>query len=109
MEESHKSMTICPPHGAEFGIRWRCSKVRCSVPTEIAAHKTETVKGDRRLDGMQSECILRATGKLVPVGSHKLNVVSFCNKHLLDRGVKETENTPHGRKGDINSGLLFLF
>lgn len=84
MEESHKSMTICPRHRAEFGIRWRCSKVRCSVPTEIAAHKTETVKGDRRLDGMQSEYILRATGKLVPVGSRKLNVVSFCNKHLLE-------------------------
>ena len=47
MEESHKFMTICPRHRAEFGIRWRCSKVRCSVPTEIAAHKTDTVKGDR--------------------------------------------------------------
>ena len=50
MEESHKSMTICPRHRAEFGIRWRCSKVRCSVPIEIAVHKTDTVKGDRRLE-----------------------------------------------------------
>ena len=92
MEESHKSMTICPHHRAEFGIRWRCSKVRCSVPTEIAAHKTDTVKGDRRLDSMQSAFVLRATGKLVPVGSRKLNVVSFCTLHLLERSRK-TENT----------------
>ena len=77
MDESHESITICPHHRAEFGIRWRCSKVRCSVLTEIAAHKTDTVKGDRRLDSMQSAFVFRATGKLVPVGSHKLNVVSF--------------------------------
>ena len=66
--------------------------MRCSVPTEIAAHKTDTVKGDRRLDSMQSAFVLRATGKLVPVGYRKLNVVSFCTKHLLERSRK-TENT----------------
>lgn len=92
MEESHKSMTICPCHRAEFGIRWRCSKVRCSVPTEITAHRTDTVKGDRRLDSMQSAFVLRATGKLIPVGTRKLNVVSFCTKHLLE-GSSKTENT----------------
>ena len=47
VDESHKSLTICPRHRAEYGIRWRCSKVRCSLPVEIAAHKTDTVKGDR--------------------------------------------------------------
>ena len=83
-------MTICPRHRAEFGIRWRCSKVRCSVPTEIAARKTDTIKGDRRLDNRQSAFVLRATGKLVPVGSRKLNVVSFCIKHLL--GPVQTPN-----------------
>ena len=48
--------------------------MRCSVPTEIAAHKTDTVKGDRRLDSMQSAFVFRGTGKLVPVGSRKSNV-----------------------------------
>ena len=89
MDESYKSKTICPRHRAEFGIRWRCSKVRCSVPTEIAAHKTDTVKGDHRLDSVQSAFVLRATGKLVPVGSRKLNVVSFCTNRPPIRGVKE--------------------
>lgn len=92
MDKSHKSMTICPRHRAEFGIRWRCSKVRCSVPTEIAAHKTDTVKGDHRLDSMQSAFVLRSTGKLIPVGSRKLNVVSFCTKDPSE-GSRKTENT----------------
>ena len=66
--------------------------MRCSVPREIAAHKTDTVKGDHRLYSMQSAFVLRATGKLVPVGSRKLNFVSFCTKHLLE-GSRKTENT----------------
>ena len=76
--------------------------MRCSVPIEIAAHKTDTVKGDRRLDSILSAFVLRATGNLVPVGSRKLNVVSVCTKHL--EGSRKTENVT-----DINSGLLFLF
>ena len=95
MDESYKSVTICPRHRAEFGIRWRSSKVckvRCTVPTEMAAHKRDTVKGNHRLDSIQSAFVLRATGKLVPVGSRKLNVVSFCTKHPLE-GSRETENT----------------
>ena len=66
--------------------------MRCSVPTKVAAHKTDTVKGDRGLDSMQSAFVLRAIGMLVPVGSRKLNVVSFCSKHILERSRK-TENT----------------
>lgn len=66
--------------------------MRCSVPTEITAHRTDTVKGDRQLDSMQSAFVLRATGKLIPVGTRKLNVVSFCTKHLLE-GSSKTENT----------------
>ena len=70
-EESHLSLTICPRHRAEFGIRWRCSKVKCSVPAQIAAHKTATAKGDRRLESAQSAFLLKSTGELVQVGSRK--------------------------------------
>ena len=69
MQTPHLSMTICPRHRAEFGILWKCSKVRCCVPLEIAAHKT--VKGDRLVDSALSLYFLTATGKLIPVGSHK--------------------------------------
>ena len=66
-----QSLTICPRHRAEFGIRWRCRKVRCTVPEEIAAHKTATAKGDRRVDSRQSAYVLKTTGKLIQVGSRK--------------------------------------
>ena len=33
---------MCPRHRAEFGIRWRCSKMRSSVTPKMAAHKTAT-------------------------------------------------------------------
>ena len=46
----HLSMTICPRHRAELGIRWRCSKERCCVPLEIAAHKTILIEGTRRVE-----------------------------------------------------------
>ena len=51
--------------------------MRCSVPTEIAAHKAATTKGDRRLHSTESAFVLRATGKLVQVGSRKLQSFYF--------------------------------
>ena len=46
--------------------------MRCCVPLEIAAHKTVSVKGDRRVDSALSLYLLTATGKLFPVGTRKL-------------------------------------
>ena len=71
MQTPHLSMTICPRHRAELGIRWRCSKVRCCVPLELAAHKTGSVEGDLRVDIALSHYLLTATGKLFPVGTRK--------------------------------------
>lgn len=34
VEEKHHSITICPRHRAENGIRWRSGKVTCAVPTK---------------------------------------------------------------------------
>ena len=45
--------------------------MRCCVPLEIAAHKTVSVKGDRRVDSALSLYFLTATGKLIPVGTRK--------------------------------------
>ena len=83
VEESHESLTICPRHRAEFGIRWRCSKVRCSVPAELAAHKSATAKGDRQLDSAQSAFLLRASGKLIQVGSSKFYSQAYVNVSFI--------------------------
>ena len=50
MQVSHGVLTICPRHRAEFGIRWRCRKIKCTVPEEVAAHKSATSKADRRVN-----------------------------------------------------------
>ena len=63
-------MTICPRHRAEYGIRWRCSKVRCSVPAETAAHKRTSAKGGSN----ETAFLLKSTGKIVQVGSRKFRV-----------------------------------
>ncbi|XP_078368927.1 uncharacterized protein LOC144652746 [Oculina patagonica] len=91
VDESHKLLTICPRHRAEYGIRWRCSKVRCSVPAVKAAHKKDTVKGDRRLDSIQSAFLLRATGILLPVGSP---ICKMCKDYLASQEEQEIKIVP---------------
>ena len=41
IEQSHLKITVCQRHRNLFGIRWRCNKTRCSIPTSagIDAHK----------------------------------------------------------------------
>ena len=58
VESSHLSLTICPHHREKYGLRWRSGKVRCSVPGEVAGHKSSTVKGDRGMNSKESSfCI----------------------------------------------------
>ena len=71
MQTPHLSMTICPRNRAEFGVRWRCSKVRSCVPLEIAAHKAASVTGDLRVDSALYQHLLTATGKFFLVGTRK--------------------------------------
>ena len=64
-------MTVCPKHRDAYGIRWRTGKTRCSVPTEVAGHKTTPNVGDRGIDSKQSCFIFKETGILLPAGSRK--------------------------------------
>ena len=75
MEEKHQSITICPRHRADYGIRWRSRKVTCAVPMEIAAHKTATARGSKPLTSKEAHFILTETGKCVEVGLRKYHVV----------------------------------
>lgn len=80
VQVSHKVLTICPRHRAEFGIRWRCRKIKCSVPEEVAAHKFATSKADRRVNSSISAYVLKNTGKLVQVGSP---ICSLCKNYIV--------------------------
>ena len=53
---------------------WYALEVKCSIPLEIAAHKTASVKGDRYLDSVLSAFILNTEGILIQVGSRKFIV-----------------------------------
>ncbi|KAK3748854.1 hypothetical protein QZH41_018741, partial [Actinostola sp. cb2023] len=64
-DESHASITVqyVRKHRADYGIRWRCRRVRCSVPQPLADHKSATNKATRRVNSMQSSLILSKTGQ----------------------------------------------
>ena len=72
MEEHHYALSICPRHRADFGIRWRTGKTMCTVPKELAVHKTTTAKGSHRVDSLKSAFIFKTTNTCIPVGSRKL-------------------------------------
>ena len=72
MEEHHYALSICPRHRADFGIRWRAGKTMCTVPKELAVHKSTTAKGSHRVDSLKSAFIFKNTNTLIPVGSRKL-------------------------------------
>ena len=55
LTESHLSLNICPHHRAQFhGIRWRSHRTRCTIPLEIAGHKSLQTKGDRGVNRRES-------------------------------------------------------
>ena len=73
-EERHYALNICPRHRANFGIRWRTRKTLCTVPAELAVHKSRNARGSHRVDSRQSEYIYKNSDTLIPVGSRKLNI-----------------------------------
>ena len=75
-EQKHLTLTICPRHRADFGIRWRTRKTLCAIPKDLATHKSSSAKGSNRVDSRKSMYIFCNTNTLVPVGSRKLN--GFC-------------------------------
>ena len=70
-ESSHSERTICPHHREEYGLRWRNGKVRCSVLSEVAGHKSPTTKGDRGMNNAESSFISITVRELHPVGTRK--------------------------------------
>ena len=45
--------------------------MRCSVPGEVAGHKSSTVKGDRGMNSKESSFIVDIVEELYPVGTRK--------------------------------------
>ncbi|KAL9957000.1 hypothetical protein ACROYT_G038576 [Oculina patagonica] len=79
VEEHHLSMIICPHHREKYGLRWRCGKVRCGVPYQLAGHKSLTAKGDRGMNSRESSFVFIETGELHPVGTP---ICKRCREHV---------------------------
>ena len=54
IEDCHASVSICPHHRESYGIQWRCGKVKCCVPSQLAGYKSAGVKGDRGINSKHS-------------------------------------------------------
>ena len=72
VESSHLSLAICPHHREKYGLRLRSGKVRCSVPGEVAGHKSSTVKGDRGMNSKESSFCIETQ-------PHVFKETSHCN------------------------------
>ena len=72
-------MSICPRHRDAYGVRWRCRKKLCSVPSDWSVHKKKELKGDQGLTLPQSQLLYRLTSVLVPVASRKSNFFQFID------------------------------
>ena len=88
VEDTHKSLTICPRHRDAYGLRWRSQKTRCAIPMEIAGHKSTSAKGDRGIDSVLSAMVYRCTGLIVSIGSRKYN----CNTVPIETNLKREIN-----------------
>ena len=85
VEDPHDCITICPGHRDQFGLRWRCGKVNCALPKEVAWHKSNRAKADRCINSSQSQYLVASTQQLIPVGSRKFTHIQMICCQLLKR------------------------
>ena len=67
--DTHLTLTVCRRHRSMFGIRWRCNKTRCTVPSALAVHGLAGSQGQIGLKSSLSKHIFISTEMLLPVGS----------------------------------------
>ena len=73
-DENDLAATVCPRHRDLFGTRWRRAKgshgrVLCSIPTDLAVHKSHSTTGGCGLTFALSKFVKETHKILLPVGS----------------------------------------
>lgn len=69
VNDTHLTLTVCPRHRSMFGVRWRCNKSRCTVPSALAVHGLAGSQGQCGLKSALSAYIFSSTKMLLLVGS----------------------------------------
>ena len=75
---------MCLRHRYLFGTRWRCNTSRCSIPTEVAAHKGKSSAPEAQygLKRAYSAHVMSATNMLVQECS-RVCLNGFLEKKIL--------------------------
>ena len=73
-DENNLAATVCPRHHDLFGTRWRRAKgshgrVLCSIPTDLAVHKSPSTTGGCGLTFALSKFVKETHKIFLPVGS----------------------------------------
>lgn len=98
MEGHHSSLTVCPRHREVYGIGWKSGKVRCSIPSELAGHKSFSAKGDRGINSKESAFVLFSGKTFLPIGTReymrfsqhqKVNIFSKIEKQCQKMSREE--------------------
>ena len=75
-----------------FGIRWRCNRTWCTVPSSIAVHGLAGPTSQCGLNSAQSAYIFRSAKILVPVGSRMYIHIFLLDSELLTSVERFNEN-----------------
>ena len=78
-------LTVCPRHREVYGLGWKSGKVRCSVPSQLAGHKSSSAQGDRGINSKESAYILATRRAFLPCGTRERNFL--CWQSEVFRGL----------------------
>ena len=76
----HRSLlTVCPRHRKVCGLGWKSGKVRCSVPSQLAGHKSSSAQADRGINSKESAYILSTGRAFLPCGTRECNFLYWLS------------------------------
>ena len=86
MEGHHSSLTVCPRHREVYGVGWKSGKVRCSIPSKLAGHKSLSAKGDRGINIKESAFVLFTGKTFLPIGT--CEYMQFSQHQIINIFIK---------------------
>ncbi|KAK2547410.1 hypothetical protein P5673_032606, partial [Acropora cervicornis] len=102
MEGHHSSLTVCPRHREVYGVGWKTGKVCCSIPSELAGHKSSSAKGDRGINSKESAFVLFMGKTFLPIGTRKYMQFSKHQKES-EKSASSEELTAEIKKLQIGN------
>ena len=120
IEGHHSSLTVCPRHREAYGVGWKSGKVRCSIPSEFAGHKSLSAKGNRGINSKESAFVLFTGKTFLPIGTREyiqfsqppkkfISSVRLRNNAREERRSREEKQKKNRYYRDIATGFKELY